>query len=233
MRKWKLVVLPLALIALILSACPPKQVPEIQEAQAAIAAARDAGAAKYAPVKLKAAEEALAAAVVARKKKDYAEAVAKAKLAKKLADEARQEALAAQAAGTPPPPIEAAPTEAAPVAEERADYSQIFKTVYFDFDASDIKSEFRADLDSAAKYLNEHKDLKVSVTGHCDPRGTDEYNMALGERRAKAVKNYLVNAGVAANRINVVTKGESELLDASCNAEDCWAKERRGIFSVQ
>ena len=233
MRKWNLAVLTLALLALILSACPPKQVPEIQDAQAAIAAARDAGAAKYAPVKLKAAEQALDAAQAARRKKNYAEAVSQAKLAKKLADEARQEALAAQAAGTPPPPPEAAPVEAAAPAVEQEGFADIFKTVYFDFDKSDIKSEFRDGLDKAAKYLSEHKDLKITVTGHCDPRGTDEYNMALGERRAKAVKNYLVNAGVAADRINVVSKGESELLDPSCNAEDCWAKERRGVFSAQ
>ena len=235
MSKWKLVILPLVIMGLMLSACPPKKVPEIDDAQAAIAAAQAAGAGNYSPTKLKAAEEAMAASIAARKKKNYAEAVAQAKLAQKLAEEARQEAIAATPRpATTTPVVEAAqPVEAAPVAEGGVDYSQIFKTVYFDFDKSDIKSDFRAGLDSAAKYLTEHANLKITVTGHCDPRGTDEYNMALGERRAKAVKQYLVNAGVAADRINVVSKGESTLLDPSCQAEDCWAKERRGIFSVR
>jgi peptidoglycan-associated lipoprotein len=234
MNKWKLVVIPIVIMGLMLSACPPKQVPEIDDAQAAIAAAQAADAGQYSPTKLKAAQEALAAAEAARKKKNYAEAVAQAKLAQKLAQEARQEAIAAAPRPAPTQVVEAAqPVEAASTAEGGVDYSQIFKTVYFDFDKSDIKSDFRAGLDSAAKYLTEHANLKITVTGHCDPRGTDEYNMALGERRARAVKQYLVNAGVAADRINVVSKGESELLDPSCQAEDCWAKERRGIFSVR
>lgn len=233
MGKWK-VVLPLLVVALILSACPPKEVPQIADAEQAIAAARSAQAEKYAPTKLRAAEEALAAAKLARKNKKYNEAVAQAELAKKLANEARQESLEA-AAREPgaPQPIEAAPAQPPEHAEAAANYADIFKTVYFDFDKSDVKTEFRGDLDKAAKYLKDNPRLKVTIVGHCDPRGTEEYNMALGERRAKAVQDYLTNSGIAADRISIVSKGKMELLDTNCSAEECWAKERRGVFQVQ
>jgi len=225
MGKWKLLVLPLVLVAFVVTACPPKKVPEIQEAQSAIKAARDAGAEKYAPTKLGAAEEALSAAKVARDDKNYSEAVSQAKLAKKLANEARAAAL------------EAAQKEAGEKAEtageEQVDYDEVFPTVYFDFDKSDIKEEFRAGLNRAAQEMNDNSGLSVTITGYCDPRGTDEYNMALGERRANSVKDYLVNHGVAASRIETVSKGESALLDPDCQSESCWWKERRVEFAVK
>jgi len=95
MAKWKLLVVPLVIVAFVMTACPPENVPEIQEAESAIQAAKDAGAEEYAPTKLRAAEEALSAARDARKDKDYPEAVSQAETAKKLANEARAAALEA------------------------------------------------------------------------------------------------------------------------------------------
>ncbi len=236
MTKWKLVVLPLVILSFALTACPPKQVPQIQEAGASIAAARaaarTAGGTDCAPTKFRAAEEALAAAESARRNRRYAEAVTQAELAKKLGDEARQQCLEA-AAAQPPPTTE--PTETTPthVPEEAAGYGDIFKNVYFDFDRSDVKGEFRPDLDNAADHLKSHQNLSVVVTGHCDPRGTDEYNMALGERRARSVKRYLTNSGVSSSRVRVISKGESALLDPSCQSESCWWEERRAVFEVE
>lgn len=234
MRRWK-IVLPLVIVGLILTACPPKQIPQIAEAQSAIDAAIAAGAERYAPTKLRAAQEALAAAETARKNRKYKEAVAQAELAKKLANEARMDALEAarreqEAQPQPPPPAQPAPqpeehAEAAGKACEGA-----YKVVYFDFDKYNIKDEFRADLDAAVSCLKNNPHETVTITGYCDPRGTDEYNMALGERRANSVKTYLVNSGIDASRITIISKGESALLDPSCESEDCWWKERRAVL---
>jgi len=238
MGKWKLV-LSLFVVALIITACPSKQVPQIADAEQAISAANGANAGKYSPTKLRAAQQALEASKLARKNRNYSEAVAQAELAKKLANEAQQESqvAAAHEQGAPPPPT--TPTEAAPPAqptehaEAASGSTDAFKAVYFDFDKSDIKQEYRGDLDNAAKYLKSNPKVKVTVVGHCDPRGTEEYNMALGERRAKAIQEYLVNSGIAEDRISVVSKGKMELVDPSCGAEECWWKERRGVFQVQ
>jgi len=231
MTKWKLVFLPLVILALVVTACPPKHVPEIDEAASAIAAAKSAGAEQYAPTKLRAAEEALEAAKRAQQARSYSEAVKQANIAKRLAEEARAEAIAAREAAsrvdTPPDQPEEHATR------EGVDYAEIFKNVYFDFDQSSVKSAYRPDLDGAAKHLNENDNLAVVVTGYCDPRGTDEYNMALGERRARSVRDYLVNSGVNYSRVRIVSKGESELVDPSCQSEDCWWEERRAVFSVE
>lgn len=226
MAKWKLLVVPLVIIAFAATACPPKSVPEIKEAESAIQAAKDAGAEQYAPTKLRAAEEALSAAKAAREDKNYSEAVSQAKLAKKLAEEARAMAL------------EAAQKEAGEMAEEQPaeeelDYEKVFPTVYFDFDKSNIKEAFRSDLNNAARVMSDNSGLYVTITGYCDPRGTDEYNMALGERRANSVKDYLVNHGVPASRIETVSRGENALLDPDCRSESCWWKERRAVFTVE
>ncbi len=226
MAKWKLLVVPLVIVAIAVTACSPKRVPEIKEAKSAIKAAKDAGAEKYAPTKLRAAEEALSEAQAARQDRNYSEAVSQAKLAKKLANEARAMAL------------EAAQKEAAEMAEEQPeeetiDYDKIFPTVYFDFDKSNIKEKYRTDLNEAASAIMGKTGVTIKITGYCDPRGTDEYNMALGERRANSVKDYLVNHGVPASRIETVSKGENAPLNPDCSSESCWWKERRAVITVE
>jgi peptidoglycan-associated lipoprotein len=106
------------------------------------------------------------------------------------------------------------------------------KDVFFDFDKYDIRPEDAKTLDANAAWLKTNADNLVLIEGHCDERGTNEYNLALGERRAKATMNYLVSQGVQANRITIISYGEERPV---CNEknESCWSKNRRGHFLVK
>ena len=100
------------------------------------------------------------------------------------------------------------------------------RVVYFDFDRSDVKEEYREILAAHARYLAEHPSASVTIEGHADERGTREYNMALGERRAKAVKRLLVAMGASADQISVISYGE-ERPAALGHDESAWALNRR------
>ncbi len=100
--------------------------------------------------------------------------------------------------------------------------------VFFDTDQSDLDGSARATLDSQAKWLAQYPNVKITVEGHCDERGTREYNLALGDRRANAAKNYLAAAGVAVSRINTISYGK-ERPDATGSDEASWAKNRRAV----
>jgi peptidoglycan-associated lipoprotein len=106
------------------------------------------------------------------------------------------------------------------------------KDVYFDFDRYDIRPADARTLESNAKWLKDNAGYLLLIEGHADERGTDAYNMALGERRAKATMNYLVAQGIQATRINVVSYGEER---PSCRErnEGCWARNRRAHFLVK
>jgi len=101
--------------------------------------------------------------------------------------------------------------------------------VFFDFDKSRINSQFSAILDAHAKYLNENPSVNVLIEGHADERGTPEYNIALGERRAKAVASYLENMGVSASQISVVSYGEEKPM-VKGHSEAAFAKNRRAVL---
>lgn len=101
--------------------------------------------------------------------------------------------------------------------------------VYFDFDTSTVSSEFSAILDAHAKFLNERSNTRVLVEGHADERGTPEYNIALGERRAKAVVTYLENMGVSSSQISVVSYGEEKPM-VKDRSESAFAKNRRAVL---
>lgn len=105
-----------------------------------------------------------------------------------------------------------------------------FKIVYFDFDKYNIKPEFQEAIKFNAAELNKDPSLKVTVEGHCDERGSTEYNLALGERRATAVEKALVAEGVDAKRMKVVSYGEERPVDPGHN-EAAWAKNRRSVIS--
>lgn len=102
--------------------------------------------------------------------------------------------------------------------------------VYFDFDKSDIKSESKKTLDDNASWLKQNKDVKVSIEGHCDERGTEEYNLALGHRRATSTKGYLTSLGISSNRVSIKSYGEEKPLE-TCHNESCWWKNRRAEFT--
>jgi peptidoglycan-associated lipoprotein len=103
--------------------------------------------------------------------------------------------------------------------------------VFFDLDKSDLKSEARATLDRQAAWLKKYSTANVTIEGHCDERGTREYNLALGERRATAVKNYLVADGIAAARVKTISYGKERPAVLGSN-EAAWAQNRRGVTVV-
>jgi peptidoglycan-associated lipoprotein len=103
--------------------------------------------------------------------------------------------------------------------------------IRFDFDKFNLKDEARASLKKHAEWLNKNSDVMIVVEGHCDERGTAEYNLALGERRANAAAKFLVDMGIDAKRIKSISYGEELPLDPGHN-EDAWARNRRAHFSA-
>jgi peptidoglycan-associated lipoprotein len=131
-----------------------------------------------------------------------------------------------------PPAATATPTPAA--RPQPKDFVAVadLKPIYFDFDKYDIRPGDAKVLDSNAQWLKSNANQLVLIEGHCDERGTNEYNLALGERRAKSTMNYLVSQGVQASRITIISYGEER---PSCTQknEECWSKNRRSQFLVK
>jgi peptidoglycan-associated lipoprotein len=103
--------------------------------------------------------------------------------------------------------------------------------VTFDYDMSLIRDDQRATLQKNADYMRRWTSIRVTVEGHADARGTNEYNLALGERRGNAVRDYLVGLGIAAERMVVISKGEESPL-CTDETEGCFARNRRGHFII-
>ena len=143
----------------------------------------------------------------------------------------------------PPPPATTAPvptpdmpgpvSQSGPVPGSRADFlaQAGTDTVYFGTDSYDVDGEDQATLSKQAQWLAKYPNASITVEGHCDERGTREYNLALGERRANAAKNYLVSIGVSAARISVISYGK-ERPAASGSDEASWAQNRRAVTVV-
>ena len=104
--------------------------------------------------------------------------------------------------------------------------------IYFDFDKSEIKPEFRNVLLGIADLMKEYSEVSIRIEGHCDERGTDAYNLGLGERRCNSAKSFLVDAGVSGNRINTKSWGESRPAVMGHN-EAAWSKNRRDEFIIE
>jgi peptidoglycan-associated lipoprotein len=103
--------------------------------------------------------------------------------------------------------------------------------IYFDFDKSVLSRKAIQELNEIGAWLLKNPNTKIRIEGHCDERGTDEYNLALGERRAKSAKNFLVNLGVAPEKIITISFGEENPADPGHN-EMAWAKNRRDEFNI-
>jgi len=121
----------------------------------------------------------------------------------------------------------------APGAQKAMNEVQAFESepIYFEFDRSDIQPEYRPVLERKATFLRARPEYRLRVEGHCDDRGTEEYNLALGEKRANRVKDYLVDLGVPAGRISTISYGE-ERPAVRGNDEETWAKNRRAEFRL-
>jgi peptidoglycan-associated lipoprotein len=141
----------------------------------------------------------------------------------------------------PPAPPPASAPEAAPVLDEYArlrsmsaeeiDRLNLLEEIRFDFDKSDIRDDAMPVLAQNASVLRRFDFLRVTIEGHCDERGTVEYNLALGERRAKSTYDYLVSLGVPADRLRTASYGKEAPL-CSESTEDCWARNRRAKLKV-
>jgi peptidoglycan-associated lipoprotein len=142
----------------------------------------------------------------------------------------------------PPPPAPAPPREVPPrpptedeifarmsLAELNA--KRPLEDVFFEYDKADLGDQARANLQRDFEWLRRWPTTRVTIEGHADSRGTNEYNLALGERRAAAARDYLVSLGIAASRINIVSKGEEQPFCREEN-ESCWALNRRGHFDI-
>ena len=122
--------------------------------------------------------------------------------------------------------------EAAKRAAEQAMNQFINEHIYYDFDSAALSALAQATLKNKAAWLKENAGVMVTIEGHCDERGTNEYNLALGERRALSARAYLVDLGISASRLSTISYGEERPLDNRSN-EEAWAKNRRGQFKLK
>jgi peptidoglycan-associated lipoprotein len=126
------------------------------------------------------------------------------------------------------PPAVVAPVNTMSAEEE---FKANVQDIFFDYDKYDVRSDAQTTLEHDAVYLTSHPDMKVLIGGYCDERGSNEYNLALGQNRADSAKKALVNAGVPASRIRVVSYGKEKPFCTE-STESCWQKNRRAGFSL-
>ena len=139
----------------------------------------------------------------------------------------------------PPPPPPPKPAPPAPTEEEifakktleQLNAEKPLADVYFAYDSTDLSAEARSSLEKNLQWLNRWTSTKIMVEGHADSRGTNEYNLALAERRAAAVRDYLASLGLSADRMNIVSKGEEQPF-CTDETEACWQQNRRGHFII-
>ena len=125
----------------------------------------------------------------------------------------------------PPPP----PT---PSVTDEDLFNQNVKDVYFDYDKADIRGDQQSSIQADAQFFSQHQNMSFTIEGHCDERGSTEYNLALGDQRASAVKNALTAAGVSASRIKTISYGKEKPFCTESN-EACWQQNRRGHLVYQ
>jgi peptidoglycan-associated lipoprotein len=127
-----------------------------------------------------------------------------------------------------PAPAVQVPTNTMSAEEE---FKANVQDIFFDYDSADIRSDAQATLSKDAAYLKSHPETKVVIGGYCDERGSNEYNLALGQNRAEAAKNALVNAGVPSSNIRVISYGKEKPF-CTQSTEECWQQNRRAGFSI-
>jgi peptidoglycan-associated lipoprotein len=132
----------------------------------------------------------------------------------------------------PPPPVAAAPVTSSVLPGSAEDFRvNVGDTVHFEFDQYNVPESDKTVLGRQAAWLAKYPAVRVTVEGHADERGTREYNLALGARRANAVKEYLVSQGVSTARVETVSYGKERPICTESN-EACWAQNRRGVTTI-
>jgi len=147
------------------------------------------------------------------------------------------------------PPATAAAPEAAPVVKpapaanpvvakkpELSDeqlFAQNVKDIFFSYDNADVRADEQTAVSADAAFLAGHPALKVVIEGHCDERGSDEYNLGLGESRADRIRNALIREGVSADRIKIISLGKERPFCSSAENDSCWQQNRRAHFVLQ
>jgi len=124
-----------------------------------------------------------------------------------------------------------AKVESKEVPSKTEEVSGMFPDIHFDYDKYDIREDGKSVLKSVADYIIKNQTTRVLIEGHCDERGTSEYNIGLGDKRAKAAKDYLLSLGVPSSRISTISYGKEKPHCAE-HAEECWAKNRRDQFVI-
>jgi len=135
-----------------------------------------------------------------------------------------QDATARVTVNAPPPPPPPSPS----LTEEQL-FAQNVKDIYFDYDKYDVRASEQGSLQGDAQFLQQHPNIHITIEGHCDERGSTEYNLALGTNRADTVKNGLIQAGVGGDRIKTISYGKEKPFCTESN-ESCWQQNRRGHF---
>ena len=230
--------------------CGKKAKTQIGKAEAAMEEAKQAEAPQYAPSEYQSAESSLDSARQQFGHRRYKKAEVQAADAEAKARDARDKALAARKAADEEAARRKAEEDARLAATNQPSLfngntindqppevsveeqgRQILKDVHFAFDSTELSDSARAILDLNVGWLKQHTDVKVELEGHTDSQGTDEYNLALGARRAKAVYDYLVHAGIDPSRLRTISYGESMPIAQGEN-EEAWAQNRRAHFAV-
>jgi peptidoglycan-associated lipoprotein len=106
------------------------------------------------------------------------------------------------------------------------------QTIYFDYDAFDLRSDAQETLKANAKVIEQYPDVRIQIQGHCDERGSEEYNLALGDKRARSARDYLVNLGISGERLTTISFGEERPVDPG-QTEEAYGKNRRDEFVAE
>jgi peptidoglycan-associated lipoprotein len=237
-RSLVVIILILCCLALIVVGCPKKTVmkeePSVtvlsDQAAAAAAAAEKERATKIELERLSKEKEMKAREDAAKKLAEEAARKSAEEAARKSAEEAAKRRLAEEAAKKAAAEKEFEKSLVAkrdPGIEGQVLESKLLRDVLFDFDRYDIRPEDTSILKENAALLMKYPKVKIQIEGHCDERGTIEYNLALGQRRANSCRNYLMSLGIAGDRISTISYGKEKPLDPGHN-EEAWAKNRRG-----
>ena len=234
--------LALLLCLLAWSSCADPPTAEMDLARQALEAARDARASDCASATFRSAREMLDRAKAQMAKEEYEEAKTSALAARELAEKARREAeanpdcnktagdengsdAAKSGEDAGPAPIDASSRTPSPLDDPNYE----LKRVFFPYNESSVTEEAARVLADNAEWMKRHPDAKVQIEGHCDERGSEEYNLALGERRGQSVRQYLTDLGVPQSRLSVISYGEERALDPT-SGEGAWERNRRAEF---